>query len=1515
MASTDSPELPSAAAGSTGGSTAGSASTSGSPRGAAAHQPRRPSGGRDRLQSLRRRVLRGPSEEDDGAAGGQVPASSGARGNTARQPSADVAVPSGPGRDGAEGADTGMPEWPVATLKLPAAAVDDACSGGNHGVGDARVGGGGEGGSSRGRWSWWPWGRRAPRRAYGSGYFRPVATGAVRSGAWVVDGSDPRVNRRERLRLVLTMDPWDVADKYLPLFLPSTGRTGWDILLLVLLLYTAVVVPLEAGFQSAVHSGVDASHAAVLALFWVDMIVQFRTAFVSTSGELVRDSRVIASHYARTWFPLDLVSSFPWAELLKLLLSKHDSRAGMLASLARLPRLLRLIKLFRVLDRSRHANMLRMVRLMALLMLVSHWAACIWHGLSEWVDEFPWLFSDLLVSSSLFQQYSVSIYYSYVLVVGSDNPQPPPQNNLERCFMIVALVLGSIMSALVISNMAMLVANYNSLSSRYAGKAALAADALRYIGAPDAQRSRVAEYYDFLTQHEHPGPEADSFLSELPRGLLEDIKWALYSRHLGQLPLFAGCDESFMAALQARLTLAPFTGGELIFSENDVGREMFIVRRGAVLLRGPTGDLADVLTEGQAFGELALLPDLAARRRVSTAIAGRTTDLIRLSARDLAAVCRDHPDSGAMVQDRLQAQLQLQLLGGAPLEWWYEDMYGMDEGISKAIGAASLPSPLPSPPALANAAATEAAEPAAAAAPQQEGEAWELQGQASGRRGLWRLATLVGFPSGVALANMPSNTGYAQPGGGGLDRPDGGEAPPLRTTGSAPLRVGAGAGLGAGEAQAEAQPAFAGVVARVMRRYFSGGRGGGAAPDSAAAAAVGRGGVTARQRRASASFDAGAPGGPSASTQPASTGGGVGGRALRRVDTLSTAPAWLIARVSRDSGLQSVRRAQPAEARPPAPPEDPVLAALHTLASALGVGPQGMGAAWAPAGAMRGGAGAGASGMPGAATPGPELKASHAPQLLLLADAVVRRFGADRVPAVREALAARLRRVESGLGAVLGSAADSLARLEAAVSELDESAAAAKRRLAAIEREAAEAAGDGVLAPRLLGLLDSEHGLSTAMESLAAAAAASSTAAGGSGSDGRKSWAALLAAALLSQSNAGHDRPPLPDGVAGERPAAAASGGGASGDGGGWRPAAGCAPRVPPGPAAPSRLGSPRRRASGLLRLRSQTSHCSRRTSTLSDASDAELVPAQGGHGPAGEAPGARPGGAAGAAERPPLGRSSFSTSGRRASVGPDAGPEARDSTCGHGAPTIARRQSLDMAGIQALLRRRSDRTLQRTGSGGIASSGGGGGSPLGSGVLADGAGGGGVAGGSAGAGSTAALRRRSQDARRAMAAELGGAAAAAECAAAEATRGSMIGASPLGLTAGADISASFDSQAGHDATSLTTALSSVLSAATCTTAGGGGAGAGPVLPAGGSAANAVSALQQPSVTGVGLAAGGGAGPHRLPGLAPAARPAAAAASRAALLDDGIVGDAIGVGAAGAGKPQRTCGFSAAQGV
>ena len=46
--------------------------------------------------------------------------------------------------------------------------------------------------------------------------------------------------------------------------------------------------------------------------FVADIILNFRTTFVSKKGEVVSNSKLIAIHYVKSWFIVDLLAALPF---------------------------------------------------------------------------------------------------------------------------------------------------------------------------------------------------------------------------------------------------------------------------------------------------------------------------------------------------------------------------------------------------------------------------------------------------------------------------------------------------------------------------------------------------------------------------------------------------------------------------------------------------------------------------------------------------------------------------------------------------------------------------------------------------------------------------------------------------------------------------------------------------------------------------------------------------------------------------------------------------------------------------------------------------------------------------------------------------------------------------------------------------------------------------------------------------------------------------------------------------
>jgi hypothetical protein len=94
---------------------------------------------------------------------------------------------------------------------------------------------------------------------------------------------------------------------------PNTPQLdAWRIFLGILICHTAVVVPLRVGFNLTPSAEEVAMDLVIDAFFFVDIGINFHTAFEDEEkGKIVRSRRRIARRYTRSWFGLDLLAALP----------------------------------------------------------------------------------------------------------------------------------------------------------------------------------------------------------------------------------------------------------------------------------------------------------------------------------------------------------------------------------------------------------------------------------------------------------------------------------------------------------------------------------------------------------------------------------------------------------------------------------------------------------------------------------------------------------------------------------------------------------------------------------------------------------------------------------------------------------------------------------------------------------------------------------------------------------------------------------------------------------------------------------------------------------------------------------------------------------------------------------------------------------------------------------------------------------------------------------------------------
>ncbi|KAI9103071.1 hypothetical protein DFS34DRAFT_351170 [Phlyctochytrium arcticum] len=221
---------------------------------------------------------------------------------------------------------------------------------------------------------------------------------------------------------------------FFPVFdLTSNFLKRWDMLSLVLLMFTASVTPFETAFLPSDNSiGIlFLINRVVDIIFFIDMFVQIRTPYRDPqTGRLVRDGKAILVRYLKSWFLIDLVSVIPF-EMTSMGSGGGKQNLSQLR-LLRFLRLARLLKLLRVLRASRKLKQwrvyvnfryatMKILQFAIIILFLVHWLACGYRLADEsnyptdypgWLQNYAAFRNTTMSEIDHWEAYVLAIYWS-----------------------------------------------------------------------------------------------------------------------------------------------------------------------------------------------------------------------------------------------------------------------------------------------------------------------------------------------------------------------------------------------------------------------------------------------------------------------------------------------------------------------------------------------------------------------------------------------------------------------------------------------------------------------------------------------------------------------------------------------------------------------------------------------------------------------------------------------------------------------------------------------------------------------------------------------------------------------------------------------------------------------------------------------------------------------------------------------------------------------------------------------
>ena len=209
----------------------------------------------------------------------------------------------------------------------------------------------------------------------------------------------------------------------------------WDSFIMLLLVMTIIQIPFVFAFSidSTLNTFYGEISFSVDCILLIDILISFRTAYFDKIDQLrlIASPKLIAKTYVKSWFIIDLLTSFPFEFVLPLFTKNGSNinnaiiRPLRIFRIVRIIKILRLIKILKFLDGvvsqfivREITIVLRFLRIIFKMLIFAHVIGCLWYYIgvnTKHYQEGSWISEiDNFEKFTDFEKYSYSLYWAVV---------------------------------------------------------------------------------------------------------------------------------------------------------------------------------------------------------------------------------------------------------------------------------------------------------------------------------------------------------------------------------------------------------------------------------------------------------------------------------------------------------------------------------------------------------------------------------------------------------------------------------------------------------------------------------------------------------------------------------------------------------------------------------------------------------------------------------------------------------------------------------------------------------------------------------------------------------------------------------------------------------------------------------------------------------------------------------------------------------------------------------------------
>jgi hyperpolarization activated cyclic nucleotide-gated potassium channel 2 len=395
--------------------------------------------------------------------------------------------------------------------------------------------------------------------------------------------------------------------------------------------------------------------------------------------------QVIALLYLRTWFPLDLLTSFPFTWITDGFFRQestgsHEESSSLHFASGMLPllkvlRFLRLFKIVRLAKLSRIttaledwvssytlSSALSLAKMGLAVFFIIHWSACMWYFISDSQSAshpLTWLYSSGIGDSNLLvkdgglgEKYIAALYWAITTVSTVGYGDIVPVTTGEKVYTCFIMALACGVFAFVIASVSSQLSSYSKEAATYRHKTNRVMSYLKAKNVPVTLRVKVKRYLEYKWS-QHKAHVNHQFMSHLSEPLRAQITMHIYGRVVVSYELFRRFDEAFIVSLTKQLQFEFYSPQDVIFEQGQVADKLFFVKSGTVDLYENLSRITFSLVKGPAyFGEIGFL---LGEVRCLSARTSEVTEAMSITRLDFTASLECFPSVSTVLRKTLKS--------------------------------------------------------------------------------------------------------------------------------------------------------------------------------------------------------------------------------------------------------------------------------------------------------------------------------------------------------------------------------------------------------------------------------------------------------------------------------------------------------------------------------------------------------------------------------------------------------------------------------------------------------------------------------------------------------------------------------------------------------------------------------------------------------------------------------------------------------------------------------------------